>query len=133
MIRRAKLENPELSVPLGPTQNFSSPMLKQRQRSRVPVGLFGVLERIVSSAEEMSELLQCQFESVFSILKNISPGLHGIEEFPPPVLLSDINITRERILDSIMATPISSAPGPDEVPLILLRKCAEVFSIAVFM
>ena len=74
----------------------------------------------------MSELLNEQYNSVFS-----TPDLTMTIKYPKDFFghpqgntLSDINITREDMIDAIKSISQNSSGGPDEFPAILLKQCS---------
>ena len=77
----------------------------------------------------MSELLNEQYNSVFS---TPDPTLTIVIKYPKDFFghpqgntLSDINITREDIIDAIKTITQNSSRGPDEFPAILLKQCSK--------
>ena len=79
--------------------------------------------KLEPSNKKMSELLNEQYDSVFSTpapMMIISPkDLFG---HPKANTLSDINITREDIIDAIKTISQNSSGGPYEFPTILLKQ-----------
>ena len=71
----------------------------------------------------MSELLNQQYNSVFSTPDPTRTIKYPKDFFgyPHANTLSDINITRENIIDSIKTISQNSSGGPDEFPAILLK------------
>ena len=75
----------------------------------------------------MSELLNEQYNSVFS---NPDPTMaikypKNFFGHPQGNTLSDINITREDIIDAIKIISQNSSGGPDEFQAILLKQCGK--------
>ena len=73
----------------------------------------------------MSELLNEQYNRVFSTPDPImtiryQTGFFGHQQANA---LSDINITREDIIDAIKTISQHSSGGPDEFPAILIKEC----------
>ena len=74
----------------------------------------------------MSELLNEQYNSVFSTL-DPTMAIKYPKDFvghPQANTLSDINITKEDIIDAIKTISQNSSGGPDEFPAILLKQCS---------
>ena len=79
------------------------------------------------SNKKMSELLKEQYNSVFStpdptVTINYPKDLF---RHPQGNTLSDINITREDIIDAIKTISQNFSGGPDEFPAILLKQCSK--------
>ena len=79
------------------------------------------------SNKKMSELLNEQYNSVFS-----TPDLMMTIKYPKNFFghpqenaLTDINITREDIINATKSTSQNSSGGPDEFPAILLKQCSK--------
>ena len=78
------------------------------------------------SNKKMSELLNEQYNSAFS-----TPDPTMTIQYPkdffghPRETQSDINITREDIMDAIKNISQNSFGGPDEFPEILLKQCSK--------
>ena len=89
-----------------------------------PVGPFHLNDSIVSSSKEMCEILQQQFESVYSIPRN-DANIDEIIQTDGPRCLEDIDFNENSIKNSILEISASAAAGPDGLPAILLRNCVE--------
>ena len=72
----------------------------------------------------MSELLNEQYNSVFSTQDPMMTIKYPKDLFghPQANALSDINITREDIIDAIITITQNSSGSPDEFPAILLKQ-----------
>ena len=75
----------------------------------------------------MSELLNEQYNSVFSTPDPTMTikYLKDLFGHPQRNIMSDINITREDIIDAIKTISPNSSGGPDEFPAILLKQCSK--------
>ena len=75
----------------------------------------------------MSELLNEQYNSIFSTLDPTMTIKYPNYFFghPQANTLSDINITREEIIDATKTISQNSSGGPDEFPAILLKQCSK--------
>ena len=74
----------------------------------------------------MRELLNEQYNSVFSTPDPMMTIKHPKDIFghPQANTLSDINISREDIIDAMKTISQNSSGGPDEFPAILLKQCS---------
>ena len=85
--------------------------------------------KIVTDRKGIADTLQEQFCSVFSdpnCQDKVPPN------FPVPDVKSpdtEVLVTAEDILEAIKDIKMDSAPGPDGIPAILLKKCAECLSV----
>ena len=79
------------------------------------------------ATKKMSELLNEQYNSIFSTLDPTMSIKYPKDFFghPQENTLSDINITREDIIDAIKTISKNSSGGPDEFPAILLKQCSK--------
>ena len=81
-------------------------------------------QELVTDRKELANILQEQFSSVYS-----DPNCPDISEPTfkvPPIIRSDseVVLTRDCIEEAISEIKLDSAPGPDGIPAILLKKCA---------
>ena len=79
------------------------------------------------SNKKMSELLNEQYNSIFSTPDPTITIKYPKDFFghPQANTLSDINVTREDIIDAIKTISQNSSGGPDEFPIILLKQCSK--------
>ena len=85
----------------------------------------------VSTAKGMADLLQRQFSSVFSDPCSIATK---DPSFPPvSTVLDDIDLSVEDFENAIDEVRETSAPGEDEVPAILLKRCKSSLSLPLFL
>ena len=86
---------------------------------------------IVTDRKGIADTLQEQFCSVFSnpnCPDKVQPN------FPVPDVKSpdtEVLVTAEDILEAIKDIKMDSAPGPDGIPAILLKRCAECLSVPI--
>ena len=75
----------------------------------------------------MRELLNEQYNSVFSTPDPIMTIKYPKDFFghPQANTLSDINISREDIIDAIKTISQNSSGGPDEYPATLFKQCSK--------
>ena len=78
----------------------------------------------IAKADDMCEVLKGQFESVFSVPINSGCISDTLRE-PGPRCIEDIEFTTEDIVASIKTIKPTASPGPDGIPALLLRHCAE--------
>ena len=101
---------------------------------KTPIGPLTDGENIVSDPKGMSEILRKQFESVFNNENSEQPiDVESLLQDYGPRCLEDLEFTEDDIEESIMKIPLNSAPGPDGVPALLLRRCAAVLKRPIFM
>ena len=82
-----------------------------------------------SNPLDMANILSEQFKSVFSV---------PVQQTPDSTLLtsetiSDIDFNKDSILAAIEDLSITSAPGPDRFPAILLKKCKNALSEPLYL
>ena len=89
--------------------------------------LFDYNGEIKTDSKKIADLLQQQFSSVFS-----DPNCPDVEDpvFPPPEIgkpsrFHELVLNEEDIISAIAKIPSDSASGPDGIPAILLKNCAE--------
>ena len=82
------------------------------------------------SNKKMSELLNEQFDGIFSTLDPTMTIKYPNDFFghSRANTMSDINITREDNIDAIKTLSQNSSGGPDEFPAILLKKCSNILA-----
>ena len=88
-----------------------------RNKSHVksPVGpLMDEHGKISSNSQQMCEILETQFETVYSSPMN-PENIEAILSLPGPRCLETIEFTEDDILQSIMETRKTASPGPDGV------------------
>ena len=95
--------------------------------------LYNGKKELVTERKELANILQKQFSSVFS-----DPDCSD-KSFPnftvPPLICSDTEFmfTHEDIEDAISDIKLDSAPGPDGVPAILLKRCGASLCVPIYM
>ena len=90
-------------------------------------------KKLVTERKELANILQQQFCSVFSDTHNPDKSL---PTFAVPPLSSDdteLVLTKELILEAISEIKLDSAPGPDGIPAVLLKRCASSLSIPIHL
>ena len=88
---------------------------------------------LVTERKELANILQQQFCSVFS-------DTHNPDKSPPtfavPPLSSDdteLVLTTDLIVEAISEIKLDSAPGPDGIPAVLLKRCASSLSVPIHL
>ena len=86
---------------------------------------------LTTDSEKKANLLQDQYSKVFSDPKkaNLDQDFNEMcnEE------IKDIEITLKDVTDAIREIPLNAAPGPDKLPAVVLKECAEELSKAILM
>ena len=88
-------------------------------------------ENLQSDPETKANLLQDQYVKVFSNPKNATSN--KVYEKKSDAEISDITITATDILLAIKEIPLFAAPGPDKIPAIVLKECAEEIVEAIII
>ena len=90
-------------------------------------------KKLVTERQELANILQQQFCSVFS-------DTHNPDKSPPtfavPPLSSDdteLVLTTDLIVEAISEIKLDSAPGPDGIPAVLLKRCASSLSVPIHL
>ena len=92
-----------------------------------PLKVNGVLH---DDRHEMANILAQQYESVFSSPKYNSEEIkQRVHESGANAKFSDLTITEEDICQSIGKISENSAPGPDGIPAILLKRCCNALKL----
>jgi hypothetical protein len=86
------------------------------------------VEKKVTDNEDVADILQTQFCAVFSDPN--CPDTFMPEFVLPPITTKNTEtvLSLELIEDAIFEIKLDSAPGPDGIPAILLKKCASSLS-----
>ena len=90
--------------------------------------LFNGEKKLVTDTKDLADILQTQFCSVFS--DPACPDKSMPEFALPPIITEDreLVLSPELIEDAISEIKLDSAPGPDGIPSILLKRCATSLS-----
>ena len=86
--------------------------------------LFNGEKKLVTDSKDLADILQTQFCSVFS-----DPNCpdKSMPEFALPPIITEnreLVLSTELIEEAISEVKLDSAPGPDGIPAILLKRCA---------
>ena len=96
---------------------------KAKSAIKVPIGPLEEDGNIVEDAQEISQILQNQFKSVFSQPKFSETDVTRLGQADQN--LCDIEVTVDDIAEAINKLSPESAPGPDGIPPVLLKKCVK--------
>ena len=90
-------------------------------------------QELVTDRKELANILQQQFCSVFSDPN--CPDTSVPTFTVPPIIKGDTEIvfTPESIEEAISEIKLDSAPGPDGIPEILLKRCATSLSVPIHL
>ena len=90
-------------------------------------------QELVTDQKEMANILQQQFCSVFSDPNQVDTSASTFNV--PPIVTRDTEIvlTQEDIEEAISDIKLDSAPGPDGIPAILLKRCASTLSLPIYL
>ena len=90
-------------------------------------------QELVTEWKELANILQHQFCSVFSDLNCSSKTIPTFKV--PPFISSDTEhvLTPNKIVEAISEIKLDSAPGPDGIPVILLKRCATSLSVQIHL
>ena len=90
-------------------------------------------KKLVTERKELANILQQQFCSVFS-------DTHNPDKSPPTFTVPPLNIedtelvlTQDDIVEAISEIKLDSAPGPDGIPAVLLKRCASSLSVPIHL
>ena len=104
---------------------------KRKSTIKVPVGPLEVDGELVSDAQRMSCVLQKHYQTMFSVPMYQFNNNHENPYIAAPLVMECMDITEREIKLSIKQIPEGSAPGPDGIPPILLKKCVDTLSFPI--
>ena len=84
----------------------------------------GILQ---ADPEAKANILQNQYTKVFSKPMDVPETEENIE-----MKIEDIEFTIDDIKEAIKSTPVSSAPGPDKIPIKLLQECVDQLAPEIY-
>ena len=95
--------------------------------------LLNVNQELVTERKELANILQHQFCSVVSDPNCSSKTIPTFKV--PPLISSDTEpvLTPDKIVEAISEIKLDSAPGPDGIPAILLKRCATSLSVPIHL
>ena len=90
-------------------------------------------QELVTERKELANILQHQFCSVFSDPNCSSKTIPTFKV--PPLISSDTEpvLTPDKIVEAISEIKLDSAPGPDGIPAILLKRCATSLCVPIHL
>ena len=90
-------------------------------------------KELVTERKELANILQQQFCSVYSDPN--CPDTADPTFAVPPLISTDKEIvfTPDSIMEAISEIKLDSAPGPDGIPAILLKRCASSLSVPIYL
>ena len=90
-------------------------------------------KELVTERKELANILQQQFCSVYSDPN--CPDTADPTFAVPPLISTDKEIvfTPDSIMEAISEIKLDSAPGPDGIPAILLKRCATSLSVPIYL
>ena len=115
-------------IKLNPKYFYSYAKSFSRIKSSISM-LFDESNNVETDKFKMTNILQKQFSSVYSdpTAPNIRPP-----DFSPPIIThpfsdNELSFSDKDIIDAIKDIKLDSASGPDGIPAVLLKSCAEQF------
>ena len=101
--------------------------VQNKATTRTSIGPLKYRGEVTSDPQKMSEALNKQYVSAFS---TPNPDIRNNWQTTPhaPPRLSDIDINKKDIEETIQETNTYSTAGPDGIPAVLLKKCATAVS-----
>ena len=112
------------TIKLNPKYFYS--YARNRAKIKGEIGPLNTNGKLVCDPYEKSEILRCQYESVFSRPCPDDGDDDGLPQDPRLTeSVQDIDFNPEDFIGSIADLPSSSAPGPDGIPTLLLKKCTQ--------
>ena len=107
-------------IKLNPKYFFN--YVKRKGQVKTSIGPLLVGNRLTSDPEEICEDLRQQYESVFST-PAVEEDIPEINERNSRIpLMDEITVTEEDFITAVKEVRSNSAPGPDGIPAILLKK-----------
>ena len=90
-------------------------------------------QELVTERKELANILQHQFYSVFSDPNCSSKTIPTFKV--PPLISSDTEpvLIPDKIVEAISEIKLDSAPGPDGIPAILLKRCATSLCVPIHL
>ena len=95
---------------------------KKKSKIKVPIGPLNIEGKMTSCNEEVANVLQDQFQSVFSTPKHRSTNIDSLEE-QYDCRFNSLDVSEADIEKAIGKISVGSAAGNDGIPPVLLKKC----------
>ena len=90
-------------------------------------------KKLVTERKELANILQQQFSSVFSDPNCPEKSLPTFTVPPLTSMDTELILTPDHIVEAISEIKLDSAPGPDGIPAILLKRCASSLSVPIHL
>ena len=105
-----------------------------KQKRSIPM-LFNEAKRTCTNPEEIANILQRQFSSVFSdpSATNINDALFESPSLQKPFIDDMLAFSVADITEAIDEIKPGAAAGPDDLPVLLLKKCKDALSKPIHM
>ena len=105
-----------------------------KQKCSIPM-LFNEAKRTCTNPEVIANILQRQFSSVFSdpSATNINDALFQSPSLQKPFIDDMLAFSVADIMEAIDEIKPGAAAGPDDLPVLLLKKCNEALSKPIHM
>ena len=120
------MENRALNVIRENSKYFFS-YAKSKSKIRVPVGPLEKDGKLLDDPQDMSELLQKQFVTVFSNPRLSEAEIQAVLDCNNGSF-ENIAITERDMEEAIRQMSSNAGPGPDGIPSLLLKKCVNSLS-----
>ena len=103
----------------------------EKKKTKTKIGPLKSGNSYESDPKRMAEILSKQYENVFSIpMDDIQ---HHISKIKPSIKLTDIDMTKDNIINAIKDIKNDSAPGPDGIPVSFYKDYAEELAGPILM
>ncbi|KAK2166213.1 hypothetical protein NP493_1331g00010 [Ridgeia piscesae] len=130
-MRKAEWEYINNTITQGLQTNNSKPFwkyIKSRKQDNIGVAPLKKNGSLVCDSKEKAEILLDQFQSVFTRDGGSAPPHLDPPQHP---IISDININTAGVCKLLKAINPHKACGPDQIPNVILKNCADTLSPAL--
>ena len=112
------------AIKMNPKYFYSYAKRHSKTKTRIGPLFDKTKNDYVSNSKEMADILQKQYQSVFSSPKeNQNQIIHDNEDSIP--ILNDIDFTKSDFVEAIKTISNNAAPGPDGFSAVFLKNCSE--------
>ena len=127
LLKEAESDYVNNKINTGLLQNNTKPLwqyIKSKKQDHIGVSPLRSDGQLFSDPKQKAELLVTKFQEVFS-----TPITSALDE-PAPVCpaIKDLHISKEGVEKLLASLDSTKANGPDEIPTLILKKCASVIS-----
>ena len=98
--------------------------VRSQQKAKVTVGPLSAGGRMTKDDQETAEVLHSFFQSVF-VEEDSSIVPHFPDQLPDCNALKEIEVSHEEVLIELRTLKLDKAAGPDDIPTMVLNKCAD--------